>query len=119
MRRVVIAVGLCAAVLAGCSGASESCGDIADEGIDLIQEFVDEVDAMDADAIADAISDSEFLGDLEARANSLDERAAAAGCSEDEMAGLLDDRSGDLSAGTEFGQIIVDLILDDAFFTPE
>ena len=52
-------------------------------------------------------------------AHALDERAAAAGCSEERMAELLDERAGDLSADSEFGQTIVDLILEDQFFTTE
>ena len=120
MRRVVVAISVLAVVAAGCSGGSgEDCGEIADEGIDLLQDFVDEVDEMGADELAAAVGDADFITDLEDRADALDERAAAAGCSEERMAELLDERAGDLSADSEFGQTIVDLILTDQFFTTE
>ena len=119
MRRVVIAAGLLGAVLAACGGNAAACGDIADEGFDLLQEFVDEVDAMDAAQLAEAVNDDSFMGGIEGRATTLDERAAAAGCTEEDMADLLAERSEDLVADTEFGQVIVDLILEDAFFPTE
>ena len=119
MRRVMIAAGLVGAVLTACSGDAAACGDIADEGFELLQEFVDEVDAMDAAQLAEAVNDDSFLGGIEGRATALDERAAAAGCTEEDMADLLAERSEGLVADTEVGQVIVDLILEDAFFPTE
>lgn len=119
MRRVVIAAGLVAALLAACGGSSEECEAIADDGIELLQDFVDEVDAINPADLAAAVGNSDFLADLEAEADELDERAASAGCTEAQMAELLEARSDELEAATEVGQIIVDLILEEQFFSVE
>jgi predicted small secreted protein len=119
MRRLVIAVAVLGTVLAGCGGNTAVCNDIADEGFELLQDFVDEVDAMDAEELSQAVNEDSFMSGIEARASALDERAAAADCTEEEMADLLAERSEDLVADTDFGQTIVDLILDDSFFPTE
>jgi hypothetical protein len=121
MRRVLAAIGIVAVALAGCAtGASdEACAVYADEGIELIQEFIDEVDMMSAEEIAAASGDPAFVTDLEERADAIDEEAAAEGCSEDQMTTLLGARAEDLTATSAFGQTIVDLVQDEAFFNGE
>jgi len=120
MRRIVVAVGLASALLAGCStGVGGGCDAIADEGLVLLQEFIDEVDGMTAEELAGAVRDDSFLGDLETRADELDAQAGSAGCSEEDMARLLSERASTLSAETELGQTYVDLIIQDEFFGNE
>lgn len=116
MRRVLMAIGLIGAVLAGCGGTGANCGPIADEGIELLQSFVDEVDQLSAEEITAALAGDDFITDIEAQADELDTKADAEGCSEEQMRELLEERAGTLEAESEFGQLVVDLILDDAFF---
>ncbi|MDJ0960408.1 MAG: hypothetical protein QNJ88_07100 [Acidimicrobiia bacterium] len=116
MRRVLIAVGLVGAVLAGCGGTGANCEPIADEGIELLQSFIDEIEGLSPDELMEAAADPNFIADIEEQADELDAKADAEGCSEEQMRELLEVRAESLEAQTEVGQIIVDLILDDAFF---
>jgi hypothetical protein len=117
MRRVLIAVGVVAAVLAGCGGTGANCEPIADEGIELLQEFIDEFDQLSPEEAGAAATDPDFFVELEERADEIDAKADAEGCSEDQITELLGERAVTLEAKTELGQLMVDLILDDAFFT--
>jgi hypothetical protein len=117
MRRVLIAVGLIGAVLAGCGGTGANCEPIADEGIELLQDFIDEFDQLSPEEAAVAASDPEFLADIEERADDIDAKADVEGCSEEQITELLSERADSLEAQTDFGQVLLDVILDDAFFT--
>ncbi len=117
MRRVLIAVGLVATFMAGCGGTGANCGPIADEGIELLQDFIDEFDQLSPDEAAAAAADPEFLADIERRADEIDAKADAEGCSEEQMTELLSERANDLEATTDFGQILLDVIVDEAFFS--
>ena len=121
MYRVLVALGLLAVVLAGCSaGASdETCAVHADEGIELIQELIDEVDTMSPQQLSSATGGGAVITDLETQAVEIDERAAADGCSEDQMSTLLSARAQDLTATSANGQEIVDLVQDETFFDGE
>ena len=70
MRRVLVAIGLVSAVLAGCGGTGANCDAIADEGIDLLQEFIDEFDRLSPEEATAAATDPDFLADFEERADS-------------------------------------------------
>ncbi len=112
-----MAVGLTAAVLTGCGGTGANCGPIADEGIELLQDFIDEFDQLTPDEAAAAAVDPEFLADIEERADEIDAKADAEGCSEEQITELLLERADGLEARTEFGQLLLDVILDEAFFS--
>lgn len=105
-----------AIVLAACGGGDAGgCPALADDAVALVQDVIDEVDALSLEELA-SLGDAEFLADFEERAEDLDQRAEDADCSEEELATLLQERAGDLSASTEFGQIFVDLISSGSFF---
>lgn len=105
-----------ALVAASCGGSDAGgCAAIADDTVALVQEVIDEVDAMSLDELA-ALGESDMLTDFEARAQDLEQRAQDADCSDEELASLLQDRAGELSATTEFGQIFVDLVSSGSFF---
>ncbi|HEX9644889.1 MAG TPA: hypothetical protein VGC11_12940 [Acidimicrobiia bacterium] len=103
--------------LAGCASAEEAaCATIADDGIDLLQDLIDQVDAMTPEQMAAAAAGDELSSELEDRAVVLTSRADIAGCSPDEMTELLRDRGQRLTAKTERGQVFVDVVLSGALF---
>lgn len=119
MRRKLAAVGVAALMAAGCSmGSTAECAAIADDAIALLQGFVDEVDALNEAGEGERVFDPDFVTQLEEDAAAIDDRSASAGCSEQQMADLLSARSDRLTAATEGGQAMVDLMLNDQFFNP-
>ena len=93
-----------------------SCGEIADEAIGAIQDFVDEVSAMSVDEIFAAGQEVPGTADFQARGDELQEEANDAGCSDSEMQSLLNARVGSLESDSEFGQLIIDGIQQEGFF---
>lgn len=109
-------LGAIALVAAACGGGDAgSCAAIADDTVALVQDVIDEVDAMSLDELA-SLGDGGLIADFEGRAQGLEQRAQDAECSDEELATLLQDRAGELNASTEFGQIFVDLISSGSFF---
>jgi hypothetical protein len=90
-------------VVAGCDGGPSACEQIVDEGLELFQELIDDVDSGTVD-------DASLFADLDGRAADLDQRAEAAGCTSQEMARLLDARSGELRAESDAGRAFIDLV---------
>jgi hypothetical protein len=119
MRQKLAAVGAAALMAAGCStGSTAECAAIADDAIVLLQGFVDEVDALNEAGEGERVFDPEFVARLEDDAAALDDRSASAGCTEQQMADLLSERSDLLTATTSGGQAMVELMLTDQFFNP-
>lgn len=120
MKRVLLAVAVFGLVVAACGGDggdAGSCADIADEGIAAIQEVINEIDTMSLDDLtALGSEDPEFITDMETRMDELDERSTELGCSDEELAELVQDRVGDLSADSEFGQLMIDQFSDSGIF---
>ncbi len=109
-------LGAIALVVAACGGGDAGgCPAIADDAVALVQDVIDEVDAMSLDELA-TLGEGDLLGDFEAQAQDLEQRAEDADCSDEELGTLLQERAGQLSATTEFGQIFVDLIASGSFF---
>jgi hypothetical protein len=103
--------------VAGCGPTEQAaCATIADDGIDLLQDLIDQVDAMTPEQMAAAAAGDELSSELEDRAAMLDSRADSSGCSPDEMTELLRDRGQQLTAETEQGQVFVDVVLSGALF---
>ena len=105
-------------VVAACSSSDgeASCGEIADEAIAVIQDFVDEVSALSVDEIFSAGENVPGIDDFEARGETLQQEANDAGCSDEEMQRLLNARVGSLESDSEFGQLIFDGIQQEGFF---
>ncbi len=121
MRRTAIALAAVALVAAACGGddsaaepaSLDSCEGLAVAGIAMLQDTIDFVDGLDASELA-ALGDSdtpppEFRA-LQDRGDALSSRADEIGCSDEEMAALVADRAGDLSADSVFGQFILESV---------
>lgn len=119
MKKFAVALLALALVAAACGdddsavavASLESCEGLADAGISLLQDTIDLIDGLDAAALA-ALGEGtepppEFVA-LQTRGDEMTARADAIGCSDEEMAGLLSDRAGGLSADSVFGQFILE-----------
>ena len=105
-------------IVAACSSDGEaSCADIADEGIQLIQDFVDVVSELSLVEIVGSGDDVPGLTDFEEEGERLQDKANDAGCSDEEMESLLNQRAGDLESDSEFGQLIIDSIRSEGLFS--
>ena len=105
-RRRVIAAFAAALAAAGCGGGPDTCADLADDAVVLIQEAIDAVDDPSG------APDPGAPGDFEARGDALERRALELGCTPEEMAGLLAERVGRLDAGSEAGQAVIESLRD-------
>ena len=119
MRKTIILIIAFALAVAACGGgddAASSCEGIADEAIDLIQEAIDEIDAMDVDELMAMEEDPEVFTTMEQRAEELQENATEIGCSDAEMEELFNARVGDLKADGLFGEFLVEEMQGGGFF---
>ena len=109
VKKLVLFLVALALVAAGCGGGSSSCSDIVDDGIDLFQDVIDELDGID---IADMQDDPFETEDFEQRTDDLDRRTTEAGCANEELTELFTERIGDLTAGSSNpgGQYLVSLL---------
>ena len=118
MRKYFIlmaALGLVAAACGGDSGGG-SCESVADDAIDVIQEVIDEMDALSLEEIASMEEEPQALQDMERRAEELQDQANDLGCTDAEMETLLNARAGDLTANGMFGELLVDELQSGGFF---
>jgi hypothetical protein len=106
MRRSTPAV-FCALALTlpACGGddddtaSGETCEDLADDGIAVIQDALTEAEDLDLEALAAADGEPpEFIAEMEGRIEELDARQEELGCTDEEMDELMCDRVGDLDA---------------------
>lgn len=102
-------------VVAGCGGSESSCADIATDAVNMVQDVVDDVDAMSQDDLA-SLGTSGLFDEFTVEAAALDERAAGAGCSDQDMTELVTEKAQDLTAETEFGQLFIDSIRSGQIF---
>ncbi len=114
MRLIVTTVCLVAALVSACGG--ESCDDVADDGLVLLEDFFAEIDTLD---VADSTTDAELIAEFEERADEIDRRFSDAGCTGDEIDRLMAERFEELSAESEFGQILLELVLSGGLFGNE
>ena len=113
-RRTFAFVATFALVAGACGGGdSGSCAVIADDAVALVQDLIDEIDDMSLDQLA-AI-DETFTVDFESSFEELQTRADDADCSDNEMADLVEERVGDLTAESEFGQLFIQGFLEEGF----
>ena len=104
--------------MAACSSSGDeaSCAEVADEAITVIQDFVDEVSALSVEEIFATDENVPGIDDFEARGEELQEKADDAGCSDEEMQSLINQRLSRLESDSEFGQLIIDSIRSEGFF---
>lgn len=125
MNRLVAAICAAFMVFAACGdssggggdpGSAESCDDLVDAGIDLIQDVLDELSDLDlADIEALGNEPPEALNDLEARGQELEERADELGCTDEELSAGLTARVDELEADGPFAELILEGIKSEGF----
>jgi hypothetical protein len=110
---------LLAMVVAACGddGADpdslDSCEAVADASIEVLQDVIDEMDSMsieDLAAMGSSEETPEQFKDAEERGMALSDRADELGCTDDQMGTLMAERAGDLSADSQFAQLIIESI---------
>jgi len=120
MRRVVLLLALVTALLAASCGddggivdsaSLETCGDVADAAIDVLQQTIDIVDEMSVDdlvSVGDPGEAPEETRVIEETGVALEARALDLGCTDEQMSGLMRERAGALSAESVPGQLIIE-----------
>jgi hypothetical protein len=118
MKRLAVAA-LCLSMVAAACGDDaaadpatlDSCEGLATAGIDLLQDTIDLIDGLDAAALASFGEGTEVPPEftaIQTRGDELTGRATEIGCSDEEMAALMAERAGGLSADSVFGQFILE-----------
>lgn len=121
MRRSMIAVlSAMALTLAACGGddddaaGGDSCEDLADEGIALIEDALSEAADLDLEEIAAAGGEEpEFVTELQTKGEELEARQDELGCTEEEMDALMCDRIGDIEADGFFAEALTEELAGD------
>ncbi|MGI9647389.1 MAG: hypothetical protein ACR2OI_02605 [Acidimicrobiia bacterium] len=96
MRKATILIAALALALAACGGGDAGCPGIADDGVDLIQDAINELEGL---SLTDLSGDPLSSDDYERRSEDLERRGDQAGCTDEEMAKLFADRVDRLTAG--------------------
>ncbi len=120
VKRFAIALVSLALVVAACGdddaadpAALDSCEGMAAAGIDIVRDTIDLIDGLDAEGLV-ALSESDEpppeFADLQRRGDELLAHATTIGCSDEEIATLVANRAGDLSADSVFGQVILEAV---------
>lgn len=113
---VVLAVlGLLAASCGGDDAGGDSCEGVADELIEIMQEVIDELDAMSIEDLGSADTPP-ALDDLEQKGDTLQAKADSLNCSNAEMEELVTARAGNLKSDGLFGQLLIDEVKNGGFF---
>ncbi len=116
MRRaflvLIVAIAL---VLSACGGGQpETCDEVADVTIDLMQELINDVEQEVGDmSVEELIATGGELPSVdrfEADAAEIDERAAELGCTQTQIQNAVTSRIGALEADTPIGQFIIEAI---------
>ncbi len=123
MNRLVAAICAAFMVFAACGdssggggdpGSAESCDDLVDAGIDLIQDVLDELSDLDlADIEALGNEPPEALNDLETRGEELSQRAEELNCTDEELSQGLVDNLDQLEADGPFAELILQGLRED------
>lgn len=121
MKRYLVVIATLAMVLAACgdsdSGSADTCEGLVDQGIDLIQDALDEVSGMSLEELA-AMGDDLPPGfaELETRGEELERRSDELGCTEAELNRLFTEKADDLEADGPFAELILEGIKSEGFF---
>jgi hypothetical protein len=110
MKRVFLAIAVLGLATAGCGGGSDaSCSGIVDDGMAIVQDVIDELDAMTTDDLmAFGTEEPAFLTDMQTKLDDLDKKSTDAGCTDEELEQLFQDKVGQLSAKSDIGQMMID-----------
>ena len=118
-RSVLLLFVVLALVLAACGGGqAETCDELAEETVKLMQELIDDVEKEVGNvSIEELISAGEALPSVqgfEEDAAKIDERAAELGCTQTEIQDGVAARANELEANTPIGQFFIEAIRDGA-----
>lgn len=117
MRKLFILIAALGLLAASCGGDSGgSCEGVADDAIQVIQDVINELDALSLEEIAAMEEEPEALADMERRADELQAQANELGCSDAEMEELLNARVGNLEAEGMFGELLIGELEGGGFF---
>jgi len=108
-------------IAAGCgdSGSSSSysdCDDLAQGGLDLIQDILDEVSGMSMEDFIDAADgedDPEFITKFESDADKLDAAQVELGCTDEELGNFVTANLSTLSASGDVGELLLEALRSD------
>ena len=115
MRRLIPVLAAVAVVAAACAGQPETCDEVADESIELMQALIDEVESevgeMSVQELIESFAAGEELPSVvafEDKAEQLSERAGELSCTQEELQAAVAERSDRLEATTPLGEFIID-----------
>lgn len=113
-RLVAIAVVLVLA-LSACGGSQpETCEDVADVTVDLMQDLIDnverEVGDMSVEELIETQGELPSVDEFQEDAAKIDERAIELGCTQTEIQESVVTQAGRLEASTPIGQFIIEAI---------
>lgn len=123
MRKVFLLVLVIATTAAGCGdgdggsgtdpAAANSCEELADVGINLMQDAVDQLDEMSLTDFTELASSDQMpaeMQQLEDIGNRLEARGDELGCSDEEGQQLMCERIDQLTADGEVGKLILEVL---------
>ncbi|CAN5584894.1 hypothetical protein BH23CHL2_BH23CHL2_10990 [soil metagenome] len=123
MRKLLALLLVLMLVIAACGGddddndgaltveTADTCEDVGDLYIDEIQVLLDELSGLDMAALASE-DQPEALTNFEANAEEIESKSNDLGCSEEEMAEILQDRVGELEAEGPVAEMLLDGITE-------
>jgi hypothetical protein len=118
MRKFLVLLAVLGLLAASCGGddaGGDSCEGVADELIEIMQEVIDELDAMSIEDLGSAETPP-ALDDLDAKGEALQAKADNLNCSDAEMEQLVTARVGNLTSDGLFGQLLIDEAQNGGFF---
>lgn len=117
LRRLFILIAVLALAAAGCSSQPETCDEVADETIVLMQDLIDEVESelgeMSVEDLIESFSAGEEVPSVaafEEKAEELSKRAGELGCTQQQLETAVAERTDRLEASTPLGRFILDAI---------
>lgn len=125
MRKFIVLFSALALVLAACGGGdgevqsvedAESCEDVADLSIDMMQDMLDELSDMTMADFSNSEEPPEALQEFESDSEELQNKADELGCSSEEMQSLLQERTDQLEAEGPIAEMILQQLQEGGVF---
>lgn len=113
-RTLVLLVLVLALVLSACGGEPETCDDIADVTVDLMQDLIDDVEKEVGDMTVEELVATQgelpSVEEFQDEATEINERAVELECSQANIEALVADRVSRLESTTPIGQFMIEAI---------
>jgi hypothetical protein len=111
---VVVVLAVLASACSGNSISADTCDEVTDVTIEMLQRLIDDVDAQAGELTVqdfiDADGDLPSIDAYEADAARIDEIAEELGCSQAEISAAVEARAGELTANSDLGRFLVNAI---------